>query len=505
MALVKPTIGGENNTWGTTLNAALDFLNAADPYIDVVAEGAIGDGTTDDGATINSIITASPEGSTIYFPGNKTYATTVPIALRGRRRYVFGGVSMTPGSYGATIKQKNGSAITSCVVGTYNYINNVTSGDDPIVVEGLTVDVNKANCPSSTAHGLVIMSFWSRFERIAVNDSPASGILFTDRTANGTRLASGTTGSENRLDDFRIKGCQYAVRNEALAGNNCQLDGTISRGYIQDCDSAIRMDVSAGWHIRDVHAYGIPITSSTISSLEGVAFRFTGCYATLVDGLYLEDFGSAAVSGTYYYGIQMKVLNGRASRISNCTIACDDSSGVPAWYSGLQLKAGSSQTTAMVQATNIAYLGNGATASSRTGVDVSHDSGGVITVDAANINVRSTGRSFSWSSGDVLNFDHPGIQNLAYAASITPEPGYGSTIVVGTLTGGITVNAPQAAWKGAKLRFVFTQDGTGGRAVTWNAVFKVNWTPTTTANKINTIEFVYDGTNWVQTATAVGM
>lgn len=97
------------------------------------------------------------------------------------------------------------------------------------------------------------------------------------------------------------------------------------------------------------------------------------------------------------------------------------------------------------------------------------------------------------------------VEAVTYGATITPVvTGRDSTKAI-TLTGNTTINAPTGAWTGARMTFVFTQDGTGGRTVTWNAAFKVNWTPTTTANKINTVSFEYNGTAWVQVASAVNL
>ena len=70
-----------------------------------------------------------------------------------------------------------------------------------------------------------------------------------------------------------------------------------------------------------------------------------------------------------------------------------------------------------------------------------------------------------------------------------------------TLTAARVVGAPLNPTTGQFLTFEFTQDGTGGWAVTWNAVFKVTWSNTgNTAGKISAITFRYNGTNWVQSA-----
>lgn len=68
-----------------------------------------------------------------------------------------------------------------------------------------------------------------------------------------------------------------------------------------------------------------------------------------------------------------------------------------------------------------------------------------------------------------------------------------------TLGGNRTMNAPTNLKAGGTYILRVIQDGTGGRTITWNAVFK--WpggtapTLTTTANAIDIITFVSDGTN----------
>lgn len=94
---------------------------------------------------------------------------------------------------------------------------------------------------------------------------------------------------------------------------------------------------------------------------------------------------------------------------------------------------------------------------------------------------------------------------IAYAASITPDAAKGETIIVGTLTGNITVNNPTGAREGMWLRFDFTQDGGGGHTVSFGSSFLVNWTPSTTGGDRNTISFRFDGTNWVQMGAATGL
>ena len=94
--------------------------------------------------------------------------------------------------------------------------------------------------------------------------------------------------------------------------------------------------------------------------------------------------------------------------------------------------------------------------------------------------------------------DSPAAQVVSWTGTVTPDPYAGETIQA-TLTGNTTVNAPARSHIGQRLRFIFTQDATGSRTVTWNAAYKLaggTWSPTTTANKTNVIEFERRGAVW---------
>jgi uncharacterized protein DUF2793 len=59
-------------------------------------------------------------------------------------------------------------------------------------------------------------------------------------------------------------------------------------------------------------------------------------------------------------------------------------------------------------------------------------------------------------------------QFIAYAASITPDGALGERVIVGTLTGNLTINAPTNPRTGVMLVFTVAQDAIGGRSITWN-------------------------------------
>lgn len=97
---------------------------------------------------------------------------------------------------------------------------------------------------------------------------------------------------------------------------------------------------------------------------------------------------------------------------------------------------------------------------------------------------------------------HMAMQNISFSTPLTPNPYRGRTIVM-TLTGDITINstAPNQH-AGQRLRFVFLQDGTGGRTPTFNAQYLMPAAgPAKTLNKTDSIEFEFRSTDgkWVPT------
>ena len=96
------------------------------------------------------------------------------------------------------------------------------------------------------------------------------------------------------------------------------------------------------------------------------------------------------------------------------------------------------------------------------------------------------------------------VRQVAYAAAISSDPWQQETIRI-FLTGNITVNNPQKSPHGIRLRYIFNQDPVGGRVVTFGSDFVVNWTPNTAANRTNIIEFLCDGTLWIQVSTAINL
>lgn len=96
------------------------------------------------------------------------------------------------------------------------------------------------------------------------------------------------------------------------------------------------------------------------------------------------------------------------------------------------------------------------------------------------------------------------VQTIAWATPITPDALAGEVVDLGAIAAALTVNAPTNPFLGARLTFLFLQNGTGNFAITWNAAFKKSTDPTAgSPNQQGTISFIYDGANWVQTGGAL--
>lgn len=108
--------------------------------------------------------------------------------------------------------------------------------------------------------------------------------------------------------------------------------------------------------------------------------------------------------------------------------------------------------------------------------------------------------TISAANAGIIEFlDDDGQQNIAYASTITPNFNYGCKVIVGVLTGGLTVQAPAGTFvPGKRLTFTFEQPPGGGSVIIFNAVFKAPTNPVGGGNQKAIYEFEYDGLHWIQ-------
>lgn len=96
------------------------------------------------------------------------------------------------------------------------------------------------------------------------------------------------------------------------------------------------------------------------------------------------------------------------------------------------------------------------------------------------------------------------VQTVPYAATITPDVSLGGILNVGALTGAVTMNAPiNPVFIGQSIDFMLTQDATGSRVITWNAIFKKSADGAGASSQAASKSFKWNGTNWVQQGGAL--
>lgn len=115
----------------------------------------------------------------------------------------------------------------------------------------------------------------------------------------------------------------------------------------------------------------------------------------------------------------------------------------------------------------------------------------------------------SLQGNDIVINNQNGMQKIG-SGIVTPSVFHGGTVLC-NLSQNTTVNYDPTGTlipPGARLKFTFVQDGTGGRTVTFSGTYyRYSWTPDTAANKVNTIEFTWNHelSKWIQSATTTGM
>ncbi len=94
--------------------------------------------------------------------------------------------------------------------------------------------------------------------------------------------------------------------------------------------------------------------------------------------------------------------------------------------------------------------------------------------------------------------------NITGAATLTRING---AIQTATLTGNVTLTLTTPAAPGDELTIIFTQDGTGGRTVTWPGTVRLAGTLTVTAaaGAVSLVRLLWNGTVWVEVARALNL
>jgi len=248
--------------------------------------------TTADAAAIQTAINSSAAGDEVVIKGPCLLNATVK--LLDDRTYRGDGS-------GTLIKQANGANLAA-MLASDTWVDNQTWVSSNVRVERLTLDGNRDNNTGTTP--LVLRTWDSRIYDVRVYNAPGDGIRLTTLSASGVHLAN--TAVNSIISDVQIDNVGGAGIH-GVDPDNYLTDWVLERSWISNTGgSAVDLDNSAGWQIRDLHLYNVAKH----------AIDARRCYNTGIHDNYIEDFGSQGTSGTTYFGIRCTVQDRAPSTIA---------------------------------------------------------------------------------------------------------------------------------------------------------------------------------------------
>ncbi len=317
------------------------------------------------------------------------------------------------------------------------------------------------------------------------------------------------------IDDFIVMGQTgraIGVDFQGGAGHvtlhNIHVDGWGGPG---SSDHAVLVQAGAGTRLRGVVLSNISIRGGGGGTGNGVTLLTKGSPAGSFEGLSVHDcvvdgaggsglalwgnfsgftIRSCAVTACQGHGIYL-FPNGEGNALTDGLVdGCVAIGNVGAGVLLGALDAGAG-TADRIRISNAVLRRNG------YGAFVSPVAGTAEIADVnlgenAHADVVDRGRSTSVSAGrrTQLFGAGPAVQCDALA---------GEDVEVGPLSSPVRILAPTNALKGLRLRFHVRQDGSGGRGVAWDPVFRIAWSDAGNGpNRSASVDVRYDGNRWVQ-------
>lgn len=352
--------------------------------------GAAGDGVTDDTAAIQRAIDNSPVGATIVFPPG-TYIVSSTIKLKPFRRY-------TGSFHYSAVKIKLAAGVTglAAVLAAEGWVNN-TGLDNPIFIERLTVDGNKANTAGANTSGIQMFNWQSVVRDVHIENCSQDGLRFTDASQNATVIPG--TAVENRIEDCRFTtNARYGFYVWEQSGS-----GKLTDGFLINCifnsngSDAARLDRSAGWLVQGNHTY----TGATFGNM-GIWCK--AAFGTRVIGNYIDNYGQASGSSQFWSGIRVDLAATRGSVIADNIISCtEDSLGGTNTYRHLYVICPTGLTGRAIVTGNIVYGGN---TGNGAGIRIESGSGSTFNVQVTDNqvdNISAAASRYSLVSTGTLN------------------------------------------------------------------------------------------------------
>jgi hypothetical protein len=418
------------------------------------------------------------------------------------------------------------------------------TGSMHVRFKDLSLDTFGSGTPS-TVGVLLARSSVNNFVEFAEFDS-VKVFVASDTEANG---GNGSVGIYNNAAEISLTNhCQFFADNPyVLTGNNAfSITSALATHYagatsMSTCTSLATVFHSllnapvlleAAWDNEFLNCYWVKSAGTPQHAVEVRGdtrrLKMTGLCESLPRVLYaVTDIGSLTVEVTHAFTVGQPAIyldgdTGPNSGIRGGNINVHPGSGV----GGAVIKTSASGQAGVRDC--LIYLHSGQTLDAAGG----RTTGLLILAEDANptitVSVGAGFRSYTliaqdrvvFSSGEYVvssalnTFDGPATfpsgyvsygkdmrrsqQSPAFETPYTPDPTSGENIVI-TLTDNVVVNAPSNGAVGQKMMFIWVQDATGGRTITYNTAFKTGGGAplVTTANTI-TLDTFYtnDGNNW---------
>ncbi|HXZ76144.1 MAG TPA: right-handed parallel beta-helix repeat-containing protein [Streptosporangiaceae bacterium] len=219
-----------------------------------------------------------------------TCLLTRGIVLAVGRKYVGGATT-------GTVLKQHGPM--SFVLASSAYVGNSTTTGDPIQIRDLTVACDG----SGSTDGIIIMNWQTVVQQVDIHHCGGSGIVNTSVAQNG-RAITNTSVNSRFEDNFITNSGNYGI--EVVDPVNAVTDGFVTDNQIANSrKDGIYLQNSAGWVISGNHLYG--------DGEDGI--HAERLHATTISDNYVEDFGAARRSGTWY-GIAGSAQGGVGSAIT---------------------------------------------------------------------------------------------------------------------------------------------------------------------------------------------
>ena len=402
-------------------------------------------------------------GGTVYLPIG-WYWIDAPTG--GHQALTVGNATELAGlGWGTVLALKDGVSTTATPVSVVGFANN-TAG---CVVRDLRINGNGAAQTDTNhqSHGITMNRTGTvelydgefRVENVTIFGCAGTGLDATGgaNTATIRKVSaySNYIGFDAKTDQ-KFMACVAGQNTykgfNAYAGTNCMFTACKAFGGQVGWSVSYSDTMSlTGCESEDTEIYGYDITSANNIVLDGCqAYRTSGT-SGLRAAIALHDDGA----GTLPNGVSIRSFTAKGYE--------DTPNGLHPFTQGIRIG---------ILGVNNSFQG---TFAGVTGALVDDMTGGTTPGDQ-----RMT-----------LEINNEaGTQRIAYAATITPNPYDGGTVLV-DLTGNITVANPADGHTGSRLTFILTQDATGSRTVAWGANYVLNgWTMPAAANAAGRVDFV---------------